>query len=99
MVHILEIRSRDGKNIRLTQKQWLHIVYRHPEISPMLFVFESTLMHPHYVHIQEDGLRKYYRFLKKEKLYIMIAVRICNGDGFIITCYFTKGIDYEKNDL
>ena len=99
MTHILEIYSHDGKNIRLTKKQWKHILYRHPEIDPMLFTFEAILRNPHYIFIEDDGLRKYYKFLKKEKLYIMVAVRVCNGDGFIITSYFVKEVPHEKNDL
>lgn len=38
---------------------------------------------------------KFYRFLKKENKYIMVAVKALNGDAFVITSYFTFKIQYE----
>ena len=43
--------------------------------------------------IQHSGeITKFYKFIKNEKRYTMAAVRILNGDGFVITAYKTKRI-------
>ncbi len=33
MVNIFETKTKDGKIIRLTERQWLHIKQRHPEMA------------------------------------------------------------------
>ena len=36
-----------------------------------------------------DEVVKFYKFLKAKKKYIMVAVKILNNEGFVITAYQT----------
>lgn len=88
---IIIILNINNKSIRLTSKQWKHIVYRHPEICNKINEIESTLKFPDYIK-KEENIQKYYKYLKEEAKYMMIAVKILNGDGFVITAYTTRKI-------
>jgi len=88
--NILEVKTKDEKLIRLTEKQWLHIKQRHPEMATKVGDIEDTIANPA-VRIQHsDETTKFYKFIKDEKKYIMVAVKILNGDGFVITAYKTR---------
>ena len=87
---IIEVKTKDGKLIRLPEKQWKHIRYRHPEIS--LDGIEDTIVNPTARIQYSDDITKFYKFIKREKKYVMVAVKILNGDGFVITAYKTKRI-------
>ncbi len=53
---------------------------------------EDTIATPT-ARIQHSGeTTKFYKFIKDEKRYIMVAVKLLNGDGFVITAYKTKRI-------
>ena len=88
---IFIIKTREGRIIRLTTEQWKHIVYRHPEMSNKINEIEVALEYPEYKK-QSNSVIKYYKYIKEEKNYIMVAVRILNGEGFVITSYLTKKI-------
>ena len=90
IIFITEIKDR--KLIRLTVKQWKHIVHRHPEIINKLILIESTLKSFDYIKYSEHNTRKYYKYLKEINKYVMVAVKILNGDGFIMTAYLTRKI-------
>jgi len=78
-------------SIRLTKTQWNHISYRHPEIIQHINEIANTIKYPTY-SIRKGEIIKYYKYIKIYKAYLMIAVKITNGDGFIITAYITKNI-------
>lgn len=89
---IFEVKTRDGKLIRLTEKQWSHIIYRHPEMVKRLNDIEEAISSPTARIQHSDETTKFYKFIKDEKKYIMVAVKILNGDGFVVTAYKTKRI-------
>ena len=41
---------------------------------------------------ETENETKYYRYIKEESKYLMVAFRILNGEGFVITSYMTKKI-------
>lgn len=90
--------SRDGKEIRLTEKQWKHISIRHPEMARNINEIKQAIEGPEFISWQSENVQKFYIYLKSEEKYIMVAVRILNGDGFVITAYKTKKIQYGKKD-
>ncbi len=87
---IIIIKTKDRKEIALRDNQWKHIKHRHPEMSNRLNDIEDTIMRP--TAVVRNSVIKFYRFIKNEKKYIMVAVRILNGRGFIITAYLTNKI-------
>ena len=46
MINIFETKAKDGRMVRLTEKQWQHINYRHPEMIDMIREIEKTLTEP-----------------------------------------------------
>lgn len=91
MLNIIEVKTKDQKLIRLTLTQWKHIVYRHPEMSSKLIDIENMLLYPSYIKDEEE-IKKYYKYIKDIHKYIMVAIRILNGDGFVMTSYLTRKI-------
>ena len=82
----------DNKIIILTETQWKHIKFRHPEMVNKLYDIEKTIRKPHYKLYFDDNTRKYYKYIKEETKYIMVAIKIINGEGFVITSYLTSRI-------
>lgn len=89
---IIETTSKDGKLIRLTARQWKHIMKRHPEMARRIHDIEEAIRNPTKIVRFSDETTKFYRFIKQERRYIMAAVKILNGEGFVITAYLTKKI-------
>ena len=95
MANIFEVKTKDGKIIRLTERQWLHIKQRHPEMANRLNDIEDAIANPTARIQYSEEVTKFYKFIKdgkKYKKYIMAAVKILNGDGFVITAYKTRRI-------
>ena len=86
------MKTKDGKLIRLTEKQWVHVKQRHPEIVNKLGDIQNAILNPTARIQHSDETTKFYKFIKNENRYIMVAVRILNGDGFVITAYKTRRI-------
>ncbi len=84
--------TRDGKHIRLTKTQWNHISYRHPEMTHNLDDIRKTVENPTTIKSQSENIKRLYYYLKEENKYIMVAIKILNGTGFVITSYKTKRI-------
>lgn len=87
---IATIRTRDNKTVFLRDAQWKHIKYRHPEMANRLIDIEETVRNPTKTVRYSDRTTKFYRFIKSDKNYIMVATKLLNGEGFIITAYLTK---------
>jgi hypothetical protein len=80
----------DGRKIRLTKKQWFHISSRHPGLTNKIYLIDQTLLNPTRKLQFSNETIKYYRYFKEMKYYLMVAVRTLNGEGFVITAYFTR---------
>ena len=92
MVVIFRITAGNGRRIRLTLRQWNHIAYRHPAVAGKLHEIEATILRPTYTVLSEGSVVRYYSYLKEENVYLMVAVRLCNGDGFVITAFHTRSL-------
>ena len=93
---IFFVKSKDGKEIRLANAQWKHIKFRHSEMTNMLKDVEDTIRNPTTVRRHSESITKFYKFMKDKKKYIMVAVKILNGEGFVVTSYFTAKIQKEQ---
>lgn len=80
----------DGKKIRLTKKQWEHISSKHPELANKMYLLEQALLYPNRKLQFSNETIKYYYYLKELSCYLMVAVKILNGEGFIMTAYYTQ---------
>jgi len=55
---------------------------------------KDALLHPDAINrVEYDaGLRFYYRYDKGRKEYLFVSVKYLNGEGFIITSFYTDRI-------
>ncbi len=74
-------------------ERWKHIVQEHPRV---IYVEEikQTMKRPSTIRqsTYDKNVRWYYSFNKQKKRYLMVSVKYLNGDGFIITAYYTRNI-------
>lgn len=92
---ITVVKTKDSKTIFLRDRQWKHIKYRHPEMANRLIDIEETVRNPIKIIRHSDDTTKFYKFIKNEKKYMMVAVKLLNHKGFIVTAYLTKNIQRD----
>lgn len=93
-MYLFEITDVTGRRIHLTKERWQHIIHEHPNVA----VFEkliTVVTDP--VKISDskynpETVKYYYQFDKSKKMYLMVAVKYLNGEGFIITAYYLRNI-------
>ena len=93
---VFETVAYDGKIIRLTEVQWLHAVFFHPEIEGEQEKMKEVLKNPEIVVIgaTEDTkiCYKFYPLTPVAPKYLAIVVKILDREGFIVTSYFTERV-------
>jgi hypothetical protein len=86
----------DGRKIRLTESQRLHITFFHPEAMVDESKIELAVSEPQMVAAgATDDARILYRFFPKTVVtskYLAVVVKQSNGEGFIVTAYFTEKV-------
>lgn len=92
---VFSTEDKNKRKIKLTTKQWKHISYRHPEMADKINEIESAIISPTVQKQYSEEVIKYYKYLKSEKKYLMVAVKLLNSEGFIITAYLTSKIQNE----
>jgi hypothetical protein len=97
---IFEIKDKTGRGIRLTEKQWKHI-QKHPHMHESLERIEETIKIPLTVRYDEfdDRVNYFYREYKEmdsRERYLFVSVKYLNGDGFVITSFYTNKITGSK---
>ncbi len=90
---LFEVTDKNGKEIRLTEKQWKHINQEHPNINDWRKIKEAV-KRPTTIRTStyNSEVKWFYRWNKPGKRYLLVAVKYLNSEGFIITAYYTKDI-------
>lgn len=85
--------SRWGK-IELTEERKRHIVAFHPDITPYIRYFETTLQEPEQAIRSKHDPNVFicYHQLPRRKPFLAIVVRIKPSNNFILTAYLTNKI-------
>ncbi|MGB2804028.1 MAG: hypothetical protein WBD64_03910, partial [Candidatus Zixiibacteriota bacterium] len=85
-------KSLSGKVIRLTLKQWIHIVESHDYMAGNMSKVMETVNLPDCIvkgfKGEKIALKHYYKTNIKEKYCVVVYKE--NRDGFIITAFFTS---------
>ncbi|MEK6872208.1 MAG: PBECR2 nuclease fold domain-containing protein [Nanoarchaeota archaeon] len=97
---IFEVIDKTGRKIRLTNKQWKHI-QKHPYMHNSLERIKETIKNPTAIKYDEikEKINYFYREYKDMELverYLFVSVNYLNGEGFIITSFYTNKITGEK---
>ena len=88
-----EVTSKLGKQIRVTKSRWSLIVRtKHPEIAGKEAEIKLTLAEPNEVRRSRSDNSVYLYYMKRGRLWLAVVVKHRNGDGFVITAYFTDRI-------
>ncbi|RLF12951.1 MAG: hypothetical protein DRJ69_00185 [Thermoprotei archaeon] len=93
---LFEVYSYDGRRVRLTRTQWLHIAVFHPEVAGEEDKIKRAVKDPDVVLAgATEDTRVYYRFYRDTPVspkYLAVVVKILDEEGFIITSYFTERV-------
>lgn len=86
----------DGRRIRLTDTQRLHVAYFHPEVLVDEDKIELAVTEPELVAKgATEDTRVCYRFFIDTPVsgkYLAVVVKLQDGEGFIVTAYFTDRV-------
>lgn len=96
METILEITDKRGKKIRLSKERWKHIL-KHPFMHDQIENIKDTLKRPTTVRYfeEDENLLYFYKEFKHRNAserYLLVSVKYLNGEGFVITSFFTNKI-------
>ena len=93
MPRIFEVKDKSGRNIYLTDERWNHIL-KHQEMANQVEQIKDTLLNPDKITTvsYDSDVHFYYRYYKNRKGYLFISVKYLNGEGFIITSFYTDKI-------
>ena len=91
---LFEVVDKSRRNIHLSMERWKHIAAEHPEVADLEEI-KKTIIEPDKItpsFYDPEYVSYYYRFIKRLKRYLMVAVKYLNGCGFIITAYLVRSI-------
>ena len=93
MAKIFEAKDKSRRTIYLSDERWKHIL-KHSEMSNQTEKIKDTLLQPDKItEVDYDpDVRFYYRYYKDRKEYLFVSVKYLNGEGFIITSFYTDKI-------
>lgn len=94
MTRIFAIRDKTKREIYLTKERWQHITQEHPNIDD-LEAIKGALAYPDTIRASKydpNHVRWYYRYNKRLRRYLFVAVKYLNGEGFVITAYYMRSI-------
>lgn len=87
------------RKIKFTLERKEHIAFRHPEITEFE-LFEAILRAPELIKCSsyDSKVLLYYRSAgeAKDYKYLVLVVKVLNGEGFILTAYKTNTIKEGK---
>ncbi len=93
MSNIFEVIDKTGRQIRLTKKQFEHIIC-HKGIENYIEEIKDTLKNPLQIISHEVGdLYNYFNYYKNRRQkakYLQAVVKYLNGHGFVLTAYFVR---------
>ncbi|MBI2669486.1 hypothetical protein HYX14_06615 [Candidatus Woesearchaeota archaeon] len=90
---IFSVEDKSGRNIHLSKERFAHI-QKHPEIVNNTERIIETLQNPDVITTLEsdEQVKFYFKYYKDHRQYLFISVKYLNGDGFIITSFYTDKI-------
>jgi len=97
---IFDVIDKTRRKIRLTKKQWKHI-QKHPHMHESLERIKETIKSPLTIRYDEFNERvnysyREYKNMELKERYLFVSVKYLNGEGFIITSFYTNKITGSK---
>lgn len=97
---LFEIKDVFGRKIRTTKDYWLKInTLKHGELKYGIVEVKKTLTKPDEVRrsVTDATILLYAQRQKKYDI-LIVAVKVLNGEGFLVTCYQTRKVK-RKGEL
>lgn len=95
--------DHNGKEIRLPEERWKHINERHPETKDQEEQVKETMAAPDLIQegVKEEllAIRRFKRTPISENKYCVVVYKPRNGEGFVITAYFTRRPSFRRKLL
>jgi len=97
MDYIFEVIDKTGRKIKLSSKTWKHIK-KHPHMDEnRLEEIKMIVKNPQIMRYSEYDSNTLYFYkefkdMRSEERYLFISVKYLNGNGFIITSFFTNKV-------
>ena len=94
MDFVFEVNDKTGREIRLTSRQWKHILDHGDVDVEDLENVKGALTSPSSLLMQnlDENKGNYYLYKKEKRKYLMIVVKYLNGNGFVITAFYVKNV-------
>jgi thymidylate synthase ThyX len=93
MNNIFEVIDKTGRQIRLTKKQFEHVIC-HKGMENYIEEIKDALENPLRIISHEAGnlfdYFNYYKNRKQKAKYLQVVVKYLNGKGFVLTAYFVR---------
>jgi len=90
-----------GRNVRISEERWSHILSNHPEMEGQYLKLKETLLNPDRIvsSNSDPSVNLYYRKYSTELVgekYLCMVIKTKETDVFMLTAYFTDAI--KKGD-
>jgi hypothetical protein len=97
---LLELIDKTGRKIHLSEERYKHI-QKHPYMHDSLETIKRAIQNPTTLRYNEedDTIRFFYKEFKENnsfEKYLFVSVKYLNGEGFIITSFYTNKITGSK---
>lgn len=94
---IFEVVSKFSKRLILTRGKYEHVCERHSEVFGEVDKLRETLASPQIVRrsVYDERVWLFCRYFEETPVtekYLMVAVRIINDEGLVVTSYFTDKV-------
>ena len=97
--YIFETIDKNGRVIHLTKERLRHI-QKHSHMNDPVENIKNALKEPLIIMCEDDEsvLYFYKEFKQMQELekYLLVSVKYLNGNGFVVTSFFTNKITGEK---
>jgi len=87
------IKSKNNVPIRLSDERWSHITEEHCEMAGLRYDVLDTLENPEKILEGNQNAQLAVGQMSDGK-YIVVIYRELNGDGFVITAFLTRKMQY-----
>lgn len=94
------VKSKNLVPIRITDERWTHVTENHPEVSDFFEYIIECIEDPDYIiRSKKDentliALRQFHN-----KFICVVYKEITPEDGFVVTAYFSKKINLNKENV
>ena len=95
MTWTFEIEDKHKRKIHLSNERWKLIVIEHSALANKIEDIKDALSNPLFIGKSkyDEMVRYYYKYHKNLSRHLMVSVKYLNGEGFVITAFYTSKLE------